>query len=139
MNDEETKDDAAAPKPDHEPPAGAERSASWRAAGTSLDYTVSANWTVLRKDEKPAAEIFSVSYVADGDDDGRPVTFVFNGGPGASSAYLQMGVVGPTAGRPARGRDASADATPARRERGLVAGVHRSRCSSIRSGPASAG
>jgi carboxypeptidase C (cathepsin A) len=96
MTDEETKDDAVADRRDHEPPAGAERSASWRAAGTSLDYTVSANWTVLRKDEKPAAEIFSVSYVADGDDDSRPVMFVFNGGPGASSAYLQMGVVGPT-------------------------------------------
>ncbi len=96
MTEDETKDDAAAPQPDHEPPAGAERSASWRAAGTTVDYTVSANWTVLRKREKPAAEIFSVSYVADGDDARRPVTFVFNGGPGASSAYLQMGVVGPT-------------------------------------------
>jgi carboxypeptidase C (cathepsin A) len=96
MSDEETKDDAAAHKPDHEPPTGAERSSSWRSEGTSVDYTVSANWTVLRKREKPAAEIFSVSYVADGDDNDRPVTFVFNGGPGASSAYLQMGVVGPT-------------------------------------------
>ncbi|HTU28619.1 MAG TPA: hypothetical protein VMF07_04505 [Solirubrobacteraceae bacterium] len=96
MNDEETKDETGARKPDHEPPAGAERSASWTAGGPALDYTVSANWTVLRKDEKPAAEIFSVSYVAAGDDDRRPVTFVFNGGPGASSAYLQMGVVGPT-------------------------------------------
>ena len=25
----------------------------------------------------------------------RPVTFVFNGGPGASSAYLHMGAIGP--------------------------------------------
>src|SRR5262249_15022441 len=43
----------------------------------------------------PAAEIFSVSYVADGGDPNRPVAFVFNGGPGASSAYLHMGAVGP--------------------------------------------
>jgi carboxypeptidase C (cathepsin A) len=50
---------------------------------------------VLRKKEKPAAEIFSVSYVAAGGDANRPVMFVFNGGPGASSAYLHMGVVGP--------------------------------------------
>jgi carboxypeptidase C (cathepsin A) len=49
---------------------------------------------VLRKKDKPAAEIFSVSYVGDHDRD-RPVTFVFNGGPGASSAYLHMGAVGP--------------------------------------------
>jgi len=50
---------------------------------------------VLRKKEKPSAEIFSVSYVADSTDLGRPVTFVFNGGPGASSAYLHVGAVGP--------------------------------------------
>ena len=49
---------------------------------------------MLRKKEKPAAEIFSVSYVAKGDRE-RPVTFVFNGGPGSSSAYLHMGAVGP--------------------------------------------
>ena len=78
----------------HTPPAGAETAATWAAAGVSVDYTASAQWLVLRKQEKPAAEIFAVSYVADRDDD-RPVTFVFNGGPGASSAYLHMGAVGP--------------------------------------------
>src|SRR5712671_6323654 len=31
----------------------------------------------------------------DGDDKSRPVSFVFNGGPGASSAYLHMGALGP--------------------------------------------
>lgn len=96
MNDAERSDDAAPRRPDHEPPTGAEASSTWTAAGSSIDYTVSANWTVLRKKDKPAAEIFSVSYVADRDEDQRPVTFIFNGGPGASSAYLQMGVVGPT-------------------------------------------
>lgn len=50
---------------------------------------------VLRKKEKPSAEMFSVSYVAAGDNPSRPVTFVFNGGPGASSAYLHLGAVGP--------------------------------------------
>jgi carboxypeptidase C (cathepsin A) len=82
-------------KPDHEPPAGAETRATWTGRGSPIDYTATAKWLVLRKKEKPAAEIFSVSYVADGDDASRPVTFVFNGGPGASSAYLHMGVVGP--------------------------------------------
>jgi carboxypeptidase C (cathepsin A) len=96
MNDEGTKDDAAPRKADHEPPPGAGASATWTANGASVGYSVSANWTVLRKDEKPSAEIFSVSYIADGDEDLRPVTFVFNGGPGASSAFLQMGAAGPT-------------------------------------------
>jgi carboxypeptidase C (cathepsin A) len=91
--DEHAADEKAA-KPDHEPPAGAEITATWTAGEESIGYTASANWTVLRKKEKPAAEIFSVSYVADGDQP-RPVTFVFNGGPGSSSAYLHMGAVGP--------------------------------------------
>jgi len=95
MADEGTKDEKAAAKADHEPPAGAEMTATWTAAGASIDYTASANWIVLRRKEKPAAEIFSVSYVAKSGGD-RPVTFVFNGGPGASSAYLHMGAVGPS-------------------------------------------
>jgi carboxypeptidase C (cathepsin A) len=94
MAEESTTDEAAAAKAEHTPPAGAETAAVWTVAGASVDYTASAQWLVLRKKEKPAAEIFSVSYTADRDGD-RPVTFVFNGGPGASSAYLHMGAVGP--------------------------------------------
>ena len=83
------------PKPDHQPPAGAETTARWTGGPKALEYTATAKWLVLRKKEKPAAEIFSVSYVAKGGDQNRPVAFVFNGGPGASSAYLHMGAVGP--------------------------------------------
>ena len=89
------EDDEKQTKPDHEPPAGAETSARWKGGEKALDYTATAKWLVLRKKEKPAAEIFSVSYVAEGGDNSRPVAFVFNGGPGASSAYLHMGAVGP--------------------------------------------
>ena len=92
MADEEQGQQA---KPDHEPPAGAEVSARWTGGAKPLDYTATAKWLVLRKKEKPSAEIFSVSYVAEGADGKRPVAFVFNGGPGASSAYLHMGAVGP--------------------------------------------
>ena len=76
---------------DHEPPRGAATTGTWN----DLAYTATAKWTVLRKKEKPSAEIFSVAYVANSTDLDRPVTFVFNGGPGASSAYLHMGAVGP--------------------------------------------
>ncbi len=89
-----TENEKTEAKADHEPPAGAQATGSWTGERGSLDYTVNAGWTVLRKKEKPAAEIFSVSYVAAGDGE-RPVTFVFNGGPGASSAFLHMGAVGP--------------------------------------------
>jgi carboxypeptidase C (cathepsin A) len=95
MADDNSDEKTTTGKPDHEPPPGAETTRTWAAADRSIDYTVSAGWTVLRKNEKPAAEIFSVSYVGAGDGD-RPLTFVFNGGPGASSAYLHMGAVGPT-------------------------------------------
>jgi carboxypeptidase C (cathepsin A) len=92
-------DDAKDPKeerrPDHEPPKGAETTGSWGRGRKAVQYTATAKWTVLRKKEKPSAEIFSVAYVAAGDRPARPVTFVFNGGPGAASAFLHMGAVGP--------------------------------------------
>jgi len=61
MTDEGIKDEKAAAKADHDPPAGAQTTATWTAAGVSIGYTASAKWIVLRKKEKPAAEIFSVS------------------------------------------------------------------------------
>jgi carboxypeptidase C (cathepsin A) len=78
-------------KADHEPPRGAASKGTWN----GIEYTGTAKWLVLRKKDKPSAEIFSVSYVGDSADLDRPVTFVFNGGPGASSAYLHVGAVGP--------------------------------------------
>ena len=92
---DETQSSENGKKPDHEPPAGAETTGSWGRGRKAIQYTATAKWTVLRKKEKPAAEIFSVSYIAEGDDRRRPLTFVFNGGPGAASAYLHMGAVGP--------------------------------------------
>lgn len=50
---------------------------------------------------KPKAQIFLTSYtaIAEGTDDGqdaqRPVVFVFNGGPGSSSAWMHIGLFGP--------------------------------------------
>ncbi|TNE85591.1 MAG: peptidase S10 [Deltaproteobacteria bacterium] len=59
-------------------------------------YTVTASTTHLRDAKgKEKATIFSVSYVLDGDDRSRPVTFCFNGGPGSSSVWLQFGAYGP--------------------------------------------
>ena len=41
------------------------------------------------------ARIFTTAYLAEGPTPGRPVTFVFNGGPGAASAFLHVGAMGP--------------------------------------------
>ena len=41
------------------------------------------------------AAVFYTAYVAKGGSANRPLTFVFNGGPGAASAFLNLGLVGP--------------------------------------------
>ncbi|EKQ66640.1 carboxypeptidase C (cathepsin A) [Leptolyngbyaceae cyanobacterium JSC-12] len=61
----------------------------------SIRYTASAEWQTLFHQEKPVAEMFHVAYVANTTATNRPLTFVFNGGPGAASAYLHMGALGP--------------------------------------------
>jgi len=92
---DEPRDPRAAARAEYEPPAGAETTATWTGGAAPIDYTATAKWLVLRKKEKPAAEIFSVSYIALPANVDRPVMFVFNGGPGASSAYLHLGAAGP--------------------------------------------
>src|SRR6516225_8522866 len=96
MTDETSHDNMPAAKPDHQTPPGAETTATWGAGAGTIQYTATGKWVVLRKKDKPAAEIFSVSYVANDRGGDRPVTFVFNGGPGASSVFLHLGAVGPT-------------------------------------------
>ena len=79
---------------EHQPPSYAEIRSTWRAAdGADLNCLCRAEWFVLREKEKPAAEIFSIAYLED-DAGSRPLTFVFNGGPGAASAYLHVGALG---------------------------------------------
>ncbi len=79
---------------DHKAPDGAETHGTWTAPdGTSVPYLTRAEWLILREKEKPAAEIFSIAYLQEGAK-GRPLTFVFNGGPGAASAYLHVGALG---------------------------------------------
>jgi carboxypeptidase C (cathepsin A) len=65
-------------------------------ADRQINYLASAGWQILFDREKPVAEMFHVAYLVQSDDASqRPLTFVFNGGPGAASAYLHMGALGP--------------------------------------------
>ena len=69
----------------------------WSGAGTTIHYTATAG-NLLIRDEKGAANgsIFYVAYTADGaDPKTRPVTFFYNGGPGAATIWLHMGSLGP--------------------------------------------
>ena len=64
--------------------------------GQSLGYTATAGETYLKdKDGKPTAAIFSTTYLKDNPEPNRPVTFLFNGGPGSGSLWLHMGAFGP--------------------------------------------
>ncbi len=64
--------------------------------GVKVSYTATTGETYLKdKDGKPTAAIFSTSYVKDGKDPRRPVTFLYNGGPGSGSVWLHMGAFGP--------------------------------------------
>ena len=66
--------------------------------GKSIDYTATAGTLIVRNDEdKPIASMGYVAYVGRGGKGGaaRPITFAFNGGPGSSSLWLHMGVLGP--------------------------------------------
>jgi carboxypeptidase C (cathepsin A) len=62
--------------------------------GQTLRYTVTVG-TIDARDSngKIAGKVVYTSYTMPGKD--RPVTFAFNGGPGASSVFLNFGAIGP--------------------------------------------
>jgi carboxypeptidase C (cathepsin A) len=62
-----------------------------------LAYTVTAGtFPLFDQSGERSAAIFYTAYVAkSANPAARPLTFVFNGGPGAASAFLNLGLVGP--------------------------------------------
>jgi carboxypeptidase C (cathepsin A) len=83
-------------KKKHKAPKGMTTDHKFGSGHEKLEYEATAEWIVLTQNEKPKAEMFHIAYVKkDEPSPGRPVTFVFNGGPGASSAYLHVGAIGP--------------------------------------------
>jgi carboxypeptidase C (cathepsin A) len=65
--------------------------------GGKLAYTATAGTlTLFDQSGERLAAIFYTAYVAkNAEAASRPVTFAFNGGPGAASAYLHLGLIGP--------------------------------------------
>ncbi|HST27335.1 MAG TPA: peptidase S10 [Rudaea sp.] len=78
--------------------------------GRSIAYTATAGTLIIRNEKgEPDASVFYVAYTVGGSkgSDNRPVTFLYNGGPGSSSIWLHMGSFAPV-----RIETASPDATP---------------------------
>lgn len=92
---EKPADKAAADKPALPPlPPAAHTEQSITVNGKPLKYTVTVGaLPVQDKDGKVVGQVVVTSYVVAGEN--RPVTFAFNGGPGASSVFLNLGALGP--------------------------------------------
>lgn len=75
--------------------------------GKTIAYTARAGLITLHDtDGKPTAQVFYTADTADGANPStRPVTFIYNGGPGSSTMWLRMGSFGPV-------RVVAADAAP---------------------------
>jgi len=110
MSDEQKKDD----KPIEAKDNLVETKHTVVIGGQPVAYTVTTGTMVLKEEaegkgekagaaegEKPKASVFFIAYTRDDGRDGvpdkakRPVTFSFNGGPGSSSVWLHLGLLGP--------------------------------------------
>lgn len=64
--------------------------------GGPLNYTATADYITLNNnDGDPVANMFYVAYTVDDGNPARPVTFLFNGGPGSSAIWLHFFAVSP--------------------------------------------
>src|SRR5579871_2049559 len=66
--------------------------------GKTLRYNATAGTLLIPgEDDQPYASVFYVAYTLDGVTDARsrPLTFLYNGGPGSASMWLHMGSLGP--------------------------------------------
>ena len=73
---------------------------SLRLRGKEIKYTATVGTMVLKEEvdkqgHKPRAEMFFIAFTRDGVKSRRPLTFSFNGGPGSSSVWMLLGLLGP--------------------------------------------
>lgn len=96
---EQSSKPAAAKQPEAELPAPSPYSVTKsrvKIGGKSIAYTATAGRMPLKdEDGKSKAQVFFVAYTVDSPAAKRPVTFCFNGGPGSSSVWLHLGMLGP--------------------------------------------
>ncbi len=90
----EAKPEAGTPIP---PEYKSETKHDWTAGSRPVHYTATAGTLQLKNDQNQVyCSMFYVAYTEDGvPPKSRPVTFLYNGGPGSASVWLHMGSVGP--------------------------------------------
>ncbi len=82
----------------------------WQAGQAQLRYDAHAGVLCVRRDDhSPLADVFYLAYRAEAEPGAtpRPITFLFNGGPGSASLWLNVGGFGPK-----RAPTATPEATP---------------------------
>ena len=91
--DKDKKDAAEAPAVETK----VETKHDWTAGARTVHYTATAGTLLIKdEDQKPIGTMFYVAYTEDGVAPGsRPITFLYNGGPGSATLWLHMGSVGP--------------------------------------------
>jgi carboxypeptidase C (cathepsin A) len=100
--DKHDKEAAREAKPDAAlvQPQSSETSGSVRVEGRGIDYKAVAGTLVLHgsgdKEHEPQVSMFYAAYFKKGADPARrPITFIYNGGPGSATVWLHMGAFGP--------------------------------------------
>jgi carboxypeptidase C (cathepsin A) len=104
-DDAKKSDDKKDDKKDEEPKPSVTHS-TVTIDGKLVAYTATAGKMLMATDEgEPKAHVFFVAYTVDdgaSDDESkpsakrtRPITYCFNGGPGSSSVWLHLGMLGP--------------------------------------------
>ncbi|WP_076068421.1 S10 family peptidase [Sphingomonas montana] len=99
------------------PPLSVDRTVRQSATigGRQIAYEATVGTIMVRDAKgKPIGQVVYTAYVVPGRDPARPVTFAFNGGPGASSVYLNLGAIGPKRVQFGAAGDAPSDAAVAR-------------------------
>jgi carboxypeptidase C (cathepsin A) len=98
---ETKKEPEAKPATEATPPPKEESSVtdhSIRMGSETIPYKAAAGTILLKDDEgKPNASLFYIAYTRSDVKDlsQRPLAFLYNGGPGSSSVWIQMGAFGP--------------------------------------------
>ncbi len=93
--DQNDKAKAEKPAADYEPQVRTTK-LSGTFGSQRINYAATIGETIIRnKDGVAEVAVVTTSYVKEPRDPGRPVTFLFNGGPGSGTVWLMMGAFGP--------------------------------------------